>query len=121
MDPKPPLAGELGTCGTGFPVIMPSPFQKALVAPVAPRVAAAGGQPLRLSLYATIAPLLPLSECAIPGRFEAVIEEIQAAGVYAGIEAQVSQILLIGAHFFCVAGLGRQWPRYRVGNGRGIG
>ena len=51
--------------------------------------------PLQLHLYATLAPLLPLSECATPGRLEALAQALAAQG-YTGLEIQVSQLLLIG-------------------------
>ena len=108
LNPKPALAGELGRPGTAFPLVMPAPWADAEPpAPVREGSASSSSSaaPPRLCLYATIAPLLPLAECAEPGRFEAVVDAVAAAG-YAGIEAQVSQILLIGAlgtqrKFFC--------------------
>jgi sugar phosphate isomerase/epimerase len=51
--------------------------------------------PLELHLYATLAPLLPLDQCAVPGKLEALAAALAARG-YAGLEVQVSQLLLIG-------------------------
>lgn len=57
----------------------------------------------RLDLYATLAPLLPLAECGVPGRFEAICATYASQG-YAGLEVQVSQVLCIGKARF-IAGL----------------
>lgn len=56
-------------------------------------------QPLQLSVFATIAPLLPVTECGKADLFEALVDRLVADG-YEGIEAQVSQILLIGVARF---------------------
>jgi hypothetical protein len=54
---------------------------------------------MQLHLYATIAPLLPLSDCATPGVFEALAARLASQG-YHGLEVQVSQLLLIGKERF---------------------
>jgi sugar phosphate isomerase/epimerase len=57
---------------------------------------------MRLELYCTTVPLLPLHESAAPGRVEELFKVIAAEG-YSGVEIQVSQILLIGKSRFIAA------------------
>lgn len=57
---------------------------------------------MRLELFCTTVPLLPLHESAAPGRVEELFASIAAEG-YAGVEIQVSQILLIGKSRFVEA------------------
>ena len=57
---------------------------------------------MELRVYATIAPLLPLTDCPQPDLFEALCATLARDGYY-GIEAQVSQVLLIGKTRFVAA------------------
>jgi len=56
-----------------------------------------------LTLYCTLAPLLSIPSCAIPGALELELDRIVAAGCYIGVEAQVSQILACGIPRFASA------------------
>jgi sugar phosphate isomerase/epimerase len=57
---------------------------------------------MELQLFATIAPLLPLSECAHAGTLEALLLRLRALG-YRGIEVQLSQLLVLGVARFAAA------------------
>jgi hypothetical protein len=60
--------------------------------------------PVQLQVFATIAPLLPVEKCSEEGLFESILEDLVVNRGYQGIEAQLSQILLIGKARF-IAGL----------------
>lgn len=57
---------------------------------------------MELHLFTTLAPLLPLSDCALPDAFEALLRRIHDEG-YAGVEIQLSQLLALGVERFAAA------------------
>lgn len=57
---------------------------------------------MELQLFATLAPLLPLTDCARAGTLESLLRQLHAEG-YAGVEIQLSQLLTLGVERFSSA------------------